>query len=473
MKKTALSILALAALPLLTACTESNNETLAPTEDLTTELTKKSEAKRLRFFDEINFNGLRETLQLTGKGVRVTIMGEAVDASHPDLIKRVVKQYNSFTEKNKVIAGTAKQPYGFDKMGHGDGHGTHIAGTIAAECDDIGIQGVACGSTLDVYDIGAYDSAEKFSKKGWGDTHEFERLLVSFSTALKDITRRGKSKITTGSFNIESPLIRFKKGGPLQDLSITEIINHIENDVEDVDDFFNQNLFELENAADEKYLKDTFEKNGGEDAGIIFGTLLTKSKQWAELEDAIKDYQQSGGVYLVTESNNVFDRTSILNAMPSISDKVDKDLWLSIVMVVPEKLDEVTNEVELKEAMKGAYITPINSCGATAKDYCLLTPSYSVFSTMTEKVRESSSVLFTLEDRFHQSFDGHSMGAPMVAATLALMQEYNTNKDFGYTMKDLVRILKDSANRSFPKYDPLKHGRGMLDVSAALELMNK
>ncbi|MEE9444849.1 MAG: S8 family serine peptidase [Cocleimonas sp.] len=471
MKTTALSILALAALPLLTACTEFDNETLAPTQDMTTELTKKPEVKRLRYFEEINFNDIPAKHQLTGKGVRVTIMGEAVDASHPDLTQRVVKQYNSFSEKNKVIAGTAKQPYGFDKMGLGDGHGTHIAGTIAAECDDIGIQGVACGATLDVYDIGAYDSSESFSIKGWGDTHEFERLIASFSKSLKDITRRGESKITTGSFNIESPLIRFKQGGPLQGLSITEIINHIENDVEDVDDFFKQSLFELENAADEKYLKDIYEKNG-EDESIVMGTLLTKSKQWAELEDAIKDYQQSGGVYLVTESNNIFDRTSLLNAMPSISDKVDKDLWLSIVMVMPEKINEVSNEAELKEAMKGAYITPINSCGATAKDYCLVTPSYLVFSTMTEKLRESSE-LYTVQGRFHQSFDGHSMGAPMVAATLALMQEYNANKDFGYTMKDLVKILKDSANRSFPKYDPLKHGRGMLDVSAALEMMNQ
>ncbi len=39
-------------------------------------------------------------------------------------------------------------------------------------------------------------------------------------------------------------------------------------------------------------------------------------------------------------------------------------------------------------------------------------------------------------------------------------------------MKDLVRTLKGNANRSFKGYNAKKHGRGMLDIAAALEKLH-
>jgi hypothetical protein len=148
-------------------------------------------------------------------------------------------------------------------------------------------------------------------------------------------------------------------------------------------------------------------------------------------------------------------------------------------MVQPENTSEALKEnpsfeessVRLK---KTAYRTPINSCGGMAKDYCIVTPSSAVLSTMTERTAfRDSGPLYKLDGRFYQTLGGHSMGAPMVAATLALMEENNIRNNYSYTMRDLVRILKDNANRSFSGYDPKKHGRGMLDVSAAVTAMKK
>ena len=205
-----LSLFAPLSVVILALLTSACLETTAPTQDITARLTQKPEVKRLRFFREVNFADTRDNLKLTGSGVRVTVMGEAVDVSHTDLKNRVVQQYNTFVDKNNILAGINHQPYGFNNMGHGDGHGTHIAGTIAANCDGVGIQGIACGATLDVYDIGSYDNTKKFQLKGWGETNEFARFLTAFAVALDDVTRKGKSKITTGSFNMESPLIYYQ-----------------------------------------------------------------------------------------------------------------------------------------------------------------------------------------------------------------------------------------------------------------------
>ena len=83
----------------------------------------------------------------------------------------------------------------------------------------------------------------------------------------------------------------------------------------------------------------------------------------AQLAKTLADYQRSGGVYLVTESNNIFNRSSVLNAMPSISPQVDKDLWLSVVMVAPAKRpegDSATAQVS-PETLNGKYFTPDKS----------------------------------------------------------------------------------------------------------------
>ncbi len=455
---------------------DSSPETTANTNitDITAGFSQDAEIDRLRYFREINADDALKNRNLTGSGVRVTIMGEMVDAAHPDLQAAVQTQFNTFSQKGEVLTGEGNQPLSAEKLGLNDGHGTHIAGTIAAACDGAGVQGVACGATLDVYNLGVYDDIERFPLEGWGNTHELERLLVAYSDAARHLAGRKASRITTGSFNLESPAIRYETGGSVSGFSVTELISKIEQEVDDVDDLFDKGLAVPIDSADREFLTRMISEND-DDVSIALMSLIPQTSTWADLEDALAAYQATDGVYLVTESNYTFDNhSSTLNAMPSLSDKVDEDLWLSIVMAVPEgvdALDENSTREEVDALMQGAYLTPINSCGEMAKNYCLLTPSYSVLSTMTERVAFSNSQLLGVDGRLHQVLDGHSMGAPMVAATLALMEEHNVAEGLGYSMKDLVRILKDNANRSFPGYVPFKHGRGLLDVSAAITAM--
>jgi hypothetical protein len=435
--------------------------------DLTKTFADYPEIERLRYFKEIKSGKAIKDFNVTGAGVRVTIMGEIVDASHPDLKNRIVKQYNTFSQKGKVLEGQGNQPYKFEQYGLDSGHGTHIAGTIAAECDNTGVQGIACGSQIDVYDIATYGN-DNLPMNGWGDAHPFTVILEAFAAALDDVTKKASSKIITGSFNVESPYLKYKSGSSLQNQSLSSIFSTIDAPKK----LLNTPEVAFANESDKTYLTKILENNA-EGSEIALGTLLPLSKEWKKLEESIKRFQDKDGVYIITESNNIFEnRTSVLNAMPSISDKVDPALWISAVLVKPKGIDDIkTIEDVDKVIAKGEYFTPINSCGEDAKEYCILIPAYDVLSTVTRTVAEKEMPFYTLDGRGHQLMTGHSMGAPMIAAALALMQEYSMKIGKNYSMKDLVRILKENANRTFPTYDEKVHGRGILDVKAALDAM--
>ena len=432
---------------------------------------KDPEDSRLRYFQEIRSTAALREHGVTGEGVLVTIMGEAVDSAHPDLKNRVISQYNAFVEKGALTEGEGNLPYQYELYGKNDGHGTHIAGTIAAECDGIGLQGVACGAQLTVYDLGAYDSTDRFELRGWGDDSMESQFVQAFTTSMIDVRQRQQSHITTGSFNIETPAYRVVDEGPLVGLSIDEIVLLVEKNLRKVDDLFAKDFVSFESEEEEAEALGLLKAAGGDPKEYALGFLLQYSTEWENLIQALADYQAQDGLYIVTESNAVFgDTSSLLNALPSLDERIDPDLWITVSMVMPDDIENAVDDEGNVTVSK--YISPINPCGKMAADYCIVTPSYLVLSTMTERMAFwDGTPLLEIEGRLYQPLDGHSMGAPMVAAALALMQERNERDALGYSMKEMAMILKENANREFPGYDPIKHGRGMLDVKAALDAM--
>jgi subtilisin len=73
----------------------------------------------------------------TGSGVKVAILDTGIDRNHPDLSANVKGGHSVFTDSAN------SDPF-FD----GDGHGTHVAGTVAAVNNDIGVIGVASEASL-------------------------------------------------------------------------------------------------------------------------------------------------------------------------------------------------------------------------------------------------------------------------------------------------------------------------------------
>lgn len=84
----------------------------------------------------------------TGRGVRVGIMDTGIDASHPDIAPRFDHRLSrNFTTDDPVVDGAcAEDPDGScidPATVDENGHGTHVAGTVASPRNGLGIVGVA------------------------------------------------------------------------------------------------------------------------------------------------------------------------------------------------------------------------------------------------------------------------------------------------------------------------------------------
>uniref|UniRef100_UPI002351CE5C S8 family serine peptidase n=1 Tax=Alkalibacillus haloalkaliphilus TaxID=94136 RepID=UPI002351CE5C len=82
-------------------------------------------------------------LRQTGEGVSVAVLDTGVDRSHEDL--NVAGGYSVFDDSENG------DPY-YDA----NGHGTHVAGTVAAVNNDLGVVGVA--PEADVYAVKVLDN---------------------------------------------------------------------------------------------------------------------------------------------------------------------------------------------------------------------------------------------------------------------------------------------------------------------------
>jgi subtilisin family serine protease len=103
------------------------------------------------------------------KRVKVGILDTGVDGTHPDLapnfdrgLSRNFTKDIPFDELGQVVDGPCEFRGCVDPVDHDDnGHGTHVAGTIAAAADGFGVSGVAPGVTI-VNIRGAQDSGTFF-----------------------------------------------------------------------------------------------------------------------------------------------------------------------------------------------------------------------------------------------------------------------------------------------------------------------
>ncbi|HVV11014.1 S8 family serine peptidase [Amycolatopsis sp.] len=99
---------------------------------------------------------LARTVQPGDKRVKVGVIDTGVDGSHPDIAPNFdAADSRNFTrdiptdETGAVVDGPCEYRGCVDPVDHDDnGHGTHVAGTIAASANGFGISGVAPGVTL-------------------------------------------------------------------------------------------------------------------------------------------------------------------------------------------------------------------------------------------------------------------------------------------------------------------------------------
>lgn len=80
-----------------------------------------------------------ELVEATGEGIRVCIVDTGIDRDHPDLAANIV------SGRNFVVSGRRLDS---TKWEDDNGHGTHVAGTLAALDNNIGVVGVAPRASL-------------------------------------------------------------------------------------------------------------------------------------------------------------------------------------------------------------------------------------------------------------------------------------------------------------------------------------
>lgn len=120
-----------------------------------------------------------------GKGVVIAILDTGIDTTHPDLKDRIIggRNFTSEGDKNDIT----------DR----NGHGTHVAGTIAASENGSGVVGVApeasllIGKVLNAKGSGDYDgitAAIKWATKWKGENGERVRIIsMSLGGTMKDV----------------------------------------------------------------------------------------------------------------------------------------------------------------------------------------------------------------------------------------------------------------------------------------------
>lgn len=393
--------------------------------------------------ERLGIADLVEAEHLTGKGTRIAIFSEAVDADHPLLARTDLEQYRILLDDSGEPGVPARAD---PDLVMSEWHGTHVAGIVGADCDAGEQRGVACGAAIRVHDFGVYGDfpwhLEPVSEALDPETAFFRRLTAA-------VRSEAGSDIANLSFNIEAPYIPLAdEGGEAR--PIAELLGRLGVPFEQLfgrlRDLLAERRIELADSAD----ADVLGWMGGEHddpPALVYGLLVPHSTEWRELAGSIAAFQAGGAVVVISESNNRFgERSGVLNALPAIAPGVSRAGWLSVVHVEPDGM--------------GGWRAPLNACGALAQDFCLAVPAGAILAPAAAQqgVRAQS---------------GHSMAAPMVSGVLSLMIELGRRSDPDFSAADALAILRRTAKRDFRGYAPVVHGVGVIDAGAALSMLEE
>ena len=87
----------------------------------------------------------------TGSGIKVAVIDDGVDLTHPDLKNNFLYDHNNLVigyDATDAFYGGSNGGYGGNGTIENDGHGTACAGIIAAEDNNIGVKGVAYNAKI-------------------------------------------------------------------------------------------------------------------------------------------------------------------------------------------------------------------------------------------------------------------------------------------------------------------------------------
>lgn len=116
----------------------------------------------------------------TGAGVKIAVIDTGIDADHPDLSANVMGGIN-------YVSSPPWKPANPTKWDDDNGHGTHVAGTIAAVDNDIGVIGVA--PQADLYGVKVLDRSGSgylsnvVAGIDWAKTNNMDIITMSLGSS--------------------------------------------------------------------------------------------------------------------------------------------------------------------------------------------------------------------------------------------------------------------------------------------------
>ncbi|MCM3169667.1 S8 family peptidase [Peribacillus frigoritolerans] len=119
-------------------------------------------------YEYLNVQEIHDTMQVFGEGISIAILDTGIDTTHKDL-----------HVKGGVNIISDQQSYDDD-----NGHGTHLAGIIAAQPNGQGIKGIA--PKADIYSVKVLKNDQTGSYEGiakgidWAIDNEIDIVLMSF-----------------------------------------------------------------------------------------------------------------------------------------------------------------------------------------------------------------------------------------------------------------------------------------------------
>ena len=339
----------------------------------------------------------------TGNGVTVSVMDNTFDTDHPDLVGVFTTGYNALDASTNVHCENNTSMNGGSNSNCSSSHGTHVAGTIAANKDDSEMHGVAYDATIKpiVMADGSWDSSSLSTA---------ELILGIQNGTGSGIVAMNNSwgTSTTATHTIGATTYYYVTQQTTSGTSMGS----------------------SETSAWESAVADTVIVFANGNDGL--NTTNGRVNLYTSASDAAAGTNTVG--YVVNSAEMNVNRASWYGSQ-GVANSNLTGKWLTVVA-----LDS-----------NNTIATYSNGC-ADAKNYCICAPGSSVYSTID-----------TVEGSNYGTKNGTSMAAPHVTGAIAILKQQFPN----LTPTQLVTLLIDSATDLGATGVDTTYGVGMLNLAEA------